>query len=940
MRNYLLLSFVSLFFQTISFCQTSKKPLDHSVYDGWQSISSEAISNNGRWIVYSVTPQEGDAQLVITNRENGAVLKIPRAKDASFTANSNYTVFLIPPPFHQMRAARIKKLKADEMPKDSLGIVENATFKIRKYANVRSFLLPEKGSKAVAIKMYGKSDTTRKKARSKNSESSDLILLNLASGVEKRFPAVTDFSFNRTGDLLAFVSKTPAKDSTAAAEVTVYDFSKNSLTQVSKGRKTYSHLAFDEAGVQLAFVGTNEVPVTEQKFSYLYYYRTGKDSASVIADRSSRGMREGWGVSADGEVRFSKNGKRLFFGAAPVSSPRDTSIVDFEVAQLDIWNYKDDYLQPMQLKKLEKDLKKSYMAVINPLEPSEVIQLADPAIPEIILADKGDGDYAVASTDFGHRIETQWSGAGVRDIYLLSLKDGSRKKIAGNIKGRGILSPLGNYLIWFDRKDRLWYSYDVKKARTLALNRYLKEAFYDEDNDVPDDPSAYGFSAFLEGDKAVLLYDRYDIWKFALDKQEAQNMTKGYGRKNRIILRYFSLDKSNEERRDENDITVVKPGQLLFLDAFNQDTKEGGWFKMVLGSTKAPQLLTMGRVSYSRPYMAGRAPYLIYRKENYEMPPDLYVSAGFKGEQKLSAINAQQKNYNWGTAELVKWTTPKGHLSEGILYKPENFDPARKYPMIVYFYEKLSDKLFSYVPPAPTPSRLNISYFVSNGYLVFTPDISYETGHPGRSAEEYINSGVEALKKNSWVDGDKIGIQGQSWGGYQVAHLITRTHMYAAAWAGAPVVNMFSAYGGIRWETGMSRQFQYEKTQSRIGATIWEKPELFVENSPLFHLPNVETPVVIMANDADGAVPWYQGIEMFTALRRLNKPVWMLSYNNEAHNLVQRQNRKDIQHREQQFFDHFLKGAPAPVWMEKGVPAVEKGKNWGFDLVTSPGQSL
>ena len=227
---------------------------------------------------------------------------------------------------------------------------------------------------------------------------------------------------------------------------------------------------------------------------------------------------------------------------------------------------------------------------------------------------------------------------------------------------------------------------------------------------------------------------------------------------------------------------------------------------------------------------------------------------------------------------------------------------------------------------------MNIPYFVSNEYLVFAPNISYKTGHPGKSAEEYINSGMRYLAQNAWVDSTKMGIQGQSWGGYQVAHLITRTNMYAAAWTGAPVVNMTSAYGGIRWQSGMSRQFQYEHTQSRIGKTLWEAPELYIENSPLFHLDKVKTPVVIMANDNDGAVPWYQGIEMFTALRRLNKPVWMLNYNGDEHNLILRQNRKDIQIREQQFFDHFLKGAPAPAWMKKGVPATEKGIDWGFEL--------
>lgn len=238
--------------------------------------------------------------------------------------------------------------------------------------------------------------------------------------------------------------------------------------------------------------------------------------------------------------------------------------------------------------------------------------------------------------------------------------------------------------------------------------------------------------------------------------------------------------------------------------------------------------------------------------------------------------------------------------------------------------------MYSYQAPAPTPSRLNISFFVSRGYLVFAPDITYENGHPGKSAYDYIVSAAQDLARHPWADGKHMGIQGQSWGGYQVAYLVTQTDLFKAAWAGAPVANMTSAYGGIRWESGMNRQFQYEHSQSRIGATLWEKPELYIENSPLFHLPRVTTPLAIMSNDADGAVPWYQGIELFTGLRRLGKPVWLLNYNNEAHNLIQRQNRKDIQRREQQFFDHFLKGEPAPQWLESGIPATEKGVNWGF----------
>ena len=154
--------------------------------------------------------------------------------------------------------------------------------------------------------------------------------------------------------------------------------------------------------------------------------------------------------------------------------------------------------------------------------------------------------------------------------------------------------------------------------------------------------------------------------------------------------------------------------------------------------------------------------------------------------------------------------------------------------------------------------------------------------------------------------------------------------MFACAGSGAPVANMTSAFGGIRWESGDSRQGQYELGQSRIGRNLWEAPELYIADSPVFHANRVDTPLLIMHNDADGAVPWYQGIEMFMALRRLEKPVWMLQYNGEAHNIRARKNRKDITKRLQQFFDHYLKGEPLPKWMKEGIPVERKGQEMGY----------
>jgi dipeptidyl aminopeptidase/acylaminoacyl peptidase len=324
---------------------------------------------------------------------------------------------------------------------------------------------------------------------------------------------------------------------------------------------------------------------------------------------------------------------------------------------------------------------------------------------------------------------------------------------------------------------------------------------------------------------------------------------------------------------------------------------------------------------------------VIYRKMNVREYPDLHLTnINFDLEQKISNTNPQQSEYIWPTIEKIEWTSYEGKQLEGLIYKPENFDSTKSYPMMVYFYELYNERYNIHYIPKPTASIIYPTEYTSAGYVVFIPDVRYDSGYPARGAYDCIMSGTdEVLKKYANIDSTRMGLQGQSWGGYQTAQLVTMTNRYKAAMAGAPVSNMFSAYGGIRWGSGLNRQFQYEKTQSRIGKTIWEAPELYVENSPIFGIPEIETPLLIMHNDGDGAVPWYQGIEMFVGMKRLGKPVWMLNYNGDQHNLMQNANRVDLSIRMRQFFDYYLQNKPAPKWLIEGIPAVEKGEDYGLE---------
>lgn len=307
-------------------------------------------------------------------------------------------------------------------------------------------------------------------------------------------------------------------------------------------------------------------------------------------------------------------------------------------------------------------------------------------------------------------------------------------------------------------------------------------------------------------------------------------------------------------------------------------------------------------------------------EQSYTQFPDLLVTdASLTSLKQVTKANPQAAALAWGHNEMVSFENVDGVSLQGILYKPEGFDSAKKYPMIVYLYEKLSQNINHFIDPKPMDS-INISYYVSNGYLVFTPDIVYTIGYPGQSALKCVMAGVNAVTAKGFVDEKNIGIQGHSWGGYQIAYMVTQTTRFKAAEDGAPVANMISAYDGIRWGAGIPRQFQYEHTQSRIGGTPWQYPLRLIENSPIFMVDKIQTPLLIIANDQDDAVPWYQGIEFFLALRRLGKEAYMYTYNGEPHHLRRRPNQKDYAIRMAQFFDYELKAGPKPAWMEKGVP--------------------
>ena len=901
------------------------KPLDHDVYDGWQSVRNVKISPDGTLLAWEVAPQEGDGTLYLRNLSSGAEISVPRGTALKWAQDGAWGLFTVKAPFAETRQAKIDKKKKEEQPKDSLARID-----------LRSLVWDRIGEAGTTALGYDAAPWLFAAQEVKGRKSKSLLVINMASGAVDTLKNVSDFAASKDGARLVTISAKEEKDSLSRSAVILYDFPTGSIDTLSAGRKAYAGLRWNDAGDRLLFTATDDEEKTDGTPRHGIYStflqvdkrrpKTAKWVTCELLAADSPDLPEGWIVSAGSRPQFSNRSTRVLLDLAQYYPAKDTTVYDFEAAQLDIWVWDKSNLPPMD--KVARGRAPQRTAVINLDRPGRLLVLATNPSDRIRFFDGAEAPYALSLNTEAYDIDNMWAADSRADVALVSLQDGSRRPLREGAKGYTSPSPLGKYLAWFNPEDGNWYSIDLASGTQVNLTGATGVAFWDEEDDHPTGGFVpIEFPDWAGADEALLLCDRYDIWRFSPDGRKAECLTRGAGRRDRVQYRLVQFGRKNNPYLYQNLEPLPLKGELT-LSAFNEVDKRNGYARIDAARGGEPKGF-LAEKTFSTVTKAENAATVAYLKGDFRHPMDLYVASDLWSEgQQLSAINPQQAEYRWGDVQLVHWQAYDGTPLDGLLFTPDGYDPNGSYPLMIYFYEKYSETLYNYRAPAPSRSTVNIPFFVSRGYVVFIPDIVYVDGHPGESAYNCICAGAEAMcAQFPFIDRKRMAIQGQSWGGYQTAYLVTRTNMFAAAGAGAPVGNMTSAYGGIRWESGNSRISQYEHGQSRVGKTLWEPGglDLYIENSPVFHAPNVTTPVLIMHNDADGAVPWYQGIEFFMSLRRLGKPAWLLEYNDEQHNLSERRNSKDLSIRLSQFFDHYLLGAPEPVWMKEGIPFARKG---------------
>lgn len=904
----------------------SKPCIDSHAIDTWPFFGDyPRISNDGIFFKYNYSKgAENENILVIANTSNNWKLEFPGADyTTGFFSSDNKTFYL--------------KIK------DTLFFLDLKTKRLQKIENVLNLKVPNKNEgEWIAYQLEG--------------EEKRVFAYNLVSKNHVQFESVEDYYFNSNGSALLLKITTIKEDlATTSLKwislppckiVNVYECSYPANTK----NKSITAITFSPSGYQIAFIvktidTTNGIELINRTFvdhsptnNELWYYASDMEAAVLKACNHSETLPKDLFIHSFNPM-FSKDGKFIYFNLYKPFRLKEkpTGVM------VDVWNYQDTLLQCTQL---EEPYAYRFMAVMG-TNSYDIIQLTHNFESIRTYAEKQPYvviNYNIMDDRFWlNTPDTNW---------LVSLQDGFRKRLPSGFK-QFSFSPDGKYLLFYDYSDYNYYSYDLATEKITNISSDIqpgvlafKREFY---RDYPTSFSypPIGIAAWTESDSSLLVYDQYDIWRLdPSGKHRSINVTNGYGRANHIQFRltYGMVGSYNP--------IVINSGEPILLTAFNTENKHNGFYTTTLQKPSRPRLLTMGPYVYDltshnqlplnaqnfntgygmAPIKAKHRRVWITKRQSITEAPNYFLTADLKTYLPLTNYQPH-KYFNWLSAELVKWPQLDGTITQGILYKPENFDSTRKYPVIFNYYQQRSHRLHQFPSPSYTIANIDVAWFVSRGYLVFTPDIYFTYGQPGPSALNTMVSAADFLAKLPYVDQNKLGINGHSVGGGLTNYLITHTDKFAAAIECAGVSNTISSALQLGGENNeVSRMEGAEFAMGNV--SIWKNPQKYLDASAIMNANKVVTPLLIMHNKTDGGVPWAQALELFLALRRLEKPVWMLQYDKGNHSLWgTKEEAKDFTIRITQFFDHYLKGLPAPKWMVNGIPAKMKGIDPGFELV-------
>ena len=936
--------------------QEETKVLSLEDYGRWRTIGDQALSSDGRWVTWvyrftNVTEQDAKPVLHLLDLQTDQDTTIADASNATFSPDARWIAYQVdstPPragrgggggsapaaqagrgaaePSAAQHRIEIRELSTGETR--AWRGMQSATFsRTSKFALLRD--RPSAGSGR--SRRGGGSGAGRGGGASAAAErGSDAILVNLSTGRSQLLGSVGDAEFNRAGDMLAYTVAAAERDGNG---LFVIDLATGSLRVLDNDARIYSQLAWNDAGTGIAVLKGEDVPKMVERDNTLLVV---PDVGAALADPSlapktltaaAPGFPEAWVISDRASIGWSEDGARVFLGAKPQVPATDTVTVESSdsTSDVDVWRTADRYIQSVQMGRAQRDRSLTYQEAFD-IGSGAYVALSDSTLRDLEIST--DGRWAVGRDE--RRYISDWKPS-TADFYRVNTATGERTlMLEGQLtQGAFGLSPDGRtFLYW---KDGRFQAYDLDKGTSTTLGTDGLD-FTDTEYDHPGPKPPWGVAGYAKDGRSVIVEDKYDLWTLPLDGGGApQNLTNGFGAENRVTLRLVRpepIDPMASRRvRTGGEYDLSGP---VTLSAFGELTKKAGFFRLSKGELAE---VVYDDAIYDTPGKASHADRYLFTRETFSESPELRVSGpDFARAEKITDSNPQQAEYRWGHSVLFDFTDKHGHALQGLLWLPDDYQPGESLPTLVTFYEKNSQILNRYPMPELLVSvgRPAIEA-VSRGYIVMIPDIWYNTGSSHDDQLDCVEAATRKIIEMGYADPEHIGLHGHSYGGEGAAYIATRSLLFAAVAAGAGVTDLYTDFSqewGWSYQnnggSGANGYQYYFYGQGRWGFSPWDEPEVYREESALSHANEATQPILIMHGTADPTVAFNESLKFYNALRFNGKDAILLAYPDEGHHLGTLGNRKDFTLRFFEFFDHYLRDAPAPSWMTDGIPYLKK----------------
>jgi dipeptidyl aminopeptidase/acylaminoacyl peptidase len=863
-----------VFLITLLLCMSElfaqKKEIDLDAVKNWERLGNYSVSNDGKYVWYEVVTESNGVNLIVCDASGSNKRQFPKANNARFSEDSKYIFFNSMQGIHQF-----------ELRTGNDEIISGAS----------SYNTPQEGNGRWLNYTQGE----------------NLWLRDLSTGKNTSFSNAKSSLFDKQGNTLLIQMD---------SSILMIELPGMKKRVIFEGKRI-NHLIFDNSGQQIA------LSITENKRTDIFKYQLNVNKLELLVSDSSMSIPSGFKIVKN-DIAFSENGQFIYFKLSEpaVTADKDTNVITKDV---DVWSYKDIFLQSQQV--LTGSRRRFTYVVSN--QSKRIVQIEN----DSTVIERTGNKFALVKT-IGNYMEAYWRKSQSPRYTLISLIDGGNPtmvKIPAAIADVQ-LSPTEKYVTFIDTKTSSYNCIDISSGSIHELSRGF-EVFPVSKRDTFQLP--FSLFQWIEYDKGIIMVDQNDIWRVdPTNKNKPICLTARYGKKNQLI---FSAIRSASNK-------ALASNDSLLLSVIDESTKYNGFTKVNLSTSNIPHICLSGPYMYFVPSAATErhiwppkkardAEVYLVQRQSVAEDPNIFLTKDFNTLQPVSNIESHL-NYKWHKSKLERWTAGDGSMLQGILYYPVDLDTTKKYPIIFNYYEKRNHELFKYNDPSYLGVTFNAAWYLNRDYLVFIPDIDPSKGATGESALKSVISAANFLTaKYTWIDQKRMGLQGHSHGGFITNFIVTHSNLFAAAQSASGYSDFVRGYGDLGFSGG-SLQFMHEIGQNNLGSTPWKNPATYIKNSPIFFIDKVTTPLLLMHNKDDGAVQFGQSVELFTALRRLEKKVWLLQYDSEGHHILDFNKVYDFLVRQQQFFDHYLKGASAPLWMVEGIPSKYKGIRSGLQLDT------